>query len=100
MAMRSFKSPVLPLPPTGYDPRYFDTLIKLLNIYFGQLDSGNPLHLEGLVLSELTTDPTNLPNHSLYRQDRNVRIKLPGDHFVTAGLSGTMSVGTVTVTIS
>ena len=100
MAMRSFKSTVLPLPPTGYDPRYFDTLIKLLNIYFGQLDSENPLHLQGLVLSELTTDPTELPNYSLYREGRDVRIKLPGDNFITSGISGAASVGTVSVTIS
>lgn len=39
MALELFKAPALPFPPQEYDRSYFDQLIKVLRIYFNQLDS-------------------------------------------------------------
>jgi hypothetical protein len=99
MAMRSFRSPPLPLAPQEYDREYFNQLIRVLGIYFSHLDSQNPLHLEGLVLTDLTETPVGLPPFSLYRDKRSVKILLPQDTGVL-GESATVSVGSVTVTIS
>tara|TARA_R100001086_G_scaffold34807_3_gene15711 strand:+ start:969 stop:1268 length:300 start_codon:yes stop_codon:yes gene_type:complete len=99
MAMRSFRSPPLPLPRGDYDRRYFEQLIKVIQIYFSQLDSENPLHLEGMVLTDLPEDTADLPNFSLFREGRNVKILLPGDMYPT-GTTSSSEVGSVTVTIT
>ena len=99
MAMRSFRSPPLPLPEAEYDSRYFEQLIKILQIYFRQLDSKSPLDLEGLALNDLPENPTGLPNFSLFRQGRDVKILLPEDSY-PRGVSGSFSLGSVSVTIT
>ena len=99
MAMRSFRSPPLPLPPKEYNTVYFEQLIRTLSVYFTQLDSQNPLHIEGLVLTNLTEAPVGLPPFSLYRDGRSVKILLPQDTGVS-GADATMSIGSVIVTIS
>ena len=99
MAMRNFRSPPLPLPQNEYDQQYFNQLIKVLQTYFRQLDSQNPLHLDGHVLTDLTESPVGFPNYSLYREGRDVKILLPGDA-VVAGSSATTGLGSVTVTIT
>jgi|TARA_E500000318_G_scaffold104575_1_gene110696 hypothetical protein len=99
MGMQSFRSPPLPLPPERYDKRYLDQLIKILGTYFSQLDSQNPLNVEGVVLTDLTDSPVGLPPFSLYRDGRNVKILLPQDTGVL-GVLGTSNLGSVTITIS
>tara|TARA_Y100001938_G_scaffold148755_1_gene233397 strand:- start:10504 stop:10803 length:300 start_codon:yes stop_codon:yes gene_type:complete len=99
MAMRSFRAPALPLPREEYDRQYFEQLLKVIQIYFRQLDSENPLHLEGLVLTDLPEDTAGLPNFSLFRDGRDVKILLPGDTYPT-GVSSISGIGSVTVTIS
>ena len=99
MGMESFKSPVLPLPPEKYDKTYFSSILRVLSVYFAQLDSKDSLNVGGFILTDLTDVPQVLPDFSLYRQDRFVKIVLPGDVF-SEGVSGTGAVGTATVTIS
>ncbi len=41
--MIKFKSPALPLPRELYDRQYFDQFIRVLTLYFNQLDSTTPL---------------------------------------------------------
>ncbi len=42
MAMERFQAPALPLPPVEYDQRYHTDLIRILRLYFNQLDSLTP----------------------------------------------------------
>ncbi len=42
MALEKFKAPPLPLPDDEYDRLYFQQLIRVLGIYFSQLDSKTP----------------------------------------------------------
>jgi hypothetical protein len=42
MAMERFKAPALPVPPVEYDQRYHTDLIRILRLYFNQLDSLTP----------------------------------------------------------
>ena len=43
MGMIKFRAPALPLPRELYDRQYFDQFIRVLTIYFNQLDSKTPL---------------------------------------------------------
>lgn len=43
MGMLKFRSPALPLPRELYDRQYFDQFIRVLTLYFNQLDSTTPL---------------------------------------------------------
>jgi hypothetical protein len=43
MAMIKFVAPALPLPPTEYNTQYQTDLIRILRLYFNQLDSTTPL---------------------------------------------------------
>ncbi len=43
MGMIKFKSPALPLPRELYNRQYFDQFIRVLTLYFNQLDSTTPL---------------------------------------------------------
>ena len=42
MALERFKAAPLPNPPAQYDPQYVRQLIRVLEIYFNQLDSNTP----------------------------------------------------------
>jgi hypothetical protein len=39
MAMEQFRAPALPLPPAQYDFQYFNSLVKVLRLYFQHIDS-------------------------------------------------------------
>ena len=42
MGMQGFRAPALPVPPVEYDQRYHTDLIRILRLYFNQLDSLTP----------------------------------------------------------
>lgn len=42
MAMEKFKAPPLPVPPKMYDQQYMTQLVRVLGLYFNQLDSQTP----------------------------------------------------------
>jgi len=42
MALEKFQAPALPVPPVEYDQRYHTDLIRILRLYFNQLDSLTP----------------------------------------------------------
>jgi hypothetical protein len=46
MAMERFRASPLPNPPPEYDPQYLRQLIRVIEIYFSQLDSLTPNHAQ------------------------------------------------------
>ena len=44
--MLRFSAPALPLPRSDYERQYFDQLIRVLTLYFNQLDSTTPLEAD------------------------------------------------------
>ena len=42
MALEKFKAAPLPNPPVQYDPQYVRQLVRVLELYFSQLDSLTP----------------------------------------------------------
>jgi hypothetical protein len=49
MGMVKFKSPALPLPRELYDRQYFDQFIRVLTLYFNQLDSTTPIQADEFI---------------------------------------------------
>jgi hypothetical protein len=49
MGMVKFKSPALPLPRELYDRQYFDQFIRVLTLYFNQLDSSTPIQADEFI---------------------------------------------------
>lgn len=49
MGMLKFRSPPLPVPSGGYDQQYFTQLIRVLGLYFRQLDSLTPIQADYFV---------------------------------------------------
>lgn len=47
--MVKFKSPALPLPRELYDRQYFDQFIRVLTLYFNQLDSTTPIQADEFI---------------------------------------------------
>lgn len=46
MALDKFKAAPLPNPPAQYDPQYIRQVIRVLEVYFNQLDSNTPNHAQ------------------------------------------------------
>lgn len=42
MALKNFRAAPLPNPPLQYDPQYIRQLIRVIEVYFSQLDSNTP----------------------------------------------------------
>jgi len=96
--MQRFRAPALPLAPPEYDQQQLSQLIGVLRLYFNQLDSNVPLQMDGLRLLNLPTSGYNLQEGTVFRDGEYLKVVLPNYAYLE-GVSGTASVGTVTVTI-
>jgi hypothetical protein len=99
MGMQRFRAPALPLAPAEYDQQHMSQLIGALRLYFAQSDSNAALQLDGLRLLNLPTSGYNLPEGTVFRDGEILKIVLPNISYV-AGVSGTGSLGSVTVSIT
>ena len=99
MAMERFQAPALPVPPVEYDQRYHTDLIRILRLYFNQLDSTTPLILDGLQLVNLPTSGYGLSNNTVFRVGEDLKIAVPHIAY-SLGVSASGSLGTVSVTIT
>lgn len=52
MALDKFKAAPLPNPPSQYDPQYIRQVIRVLEVYFNQLDSNTPNHAQKYTADE------------------------------------------------
>jgi hypothetical protein len=98
MAMERFQAPALPLPPVEYDQRYHTDLIRVLRLYFNQLDSTTPLVLDGLQLLNLPTSGYGLRNNTVFRVGEDLKIVVPNISYLL-GVSASGSLGTVSIVL-
>jgi hypothetical protein len=98
MGMQTFRAPALPLAPTDYDQNQFNQLISVLRLYFTQLDSNTPLQLDGIRLLNLPTSGYNLREGTVFQDGEYLKIVLPNFAYL-GGVSATVNLGTVTVTV-
>jgi hypothetical protein len=96
MGMQGFRAPALPVPPTEYDQRYHTDLIRILRLYFNQLDSTTPLVLDGLQLINLPTSGYGLPSYTVYRIGEDLKIVVPNISR-PLGVSASGVLGTVSI---
>jgi hypothetical protein len=99
MGMQKFRAPALPLATPEYSEQQLSQLIGVLRLYFTQLDSNVPIQVDSIRLLNLATSGYNLPEGTVFRDGENLKIVLPNISYV-AGVSGTGSLGAVTVNIT
>jgi hypothetical protein len=99
MGMQKFRAPALPLATPEYNEQQLAQLIGVLRIYFTQLDSNVALQTDGIRLLNLATSGYNLPNGTVFRIGEDLKIVVPNIAYLF-GVSGTGTVGTVTVSIT
>ena len=98
MGMQGFRAPALPVPPVEYDQRYHTDLIRILRLYFNQLDSTTPLVLDGLQLINLPTSGYGLRDNTVFRVGEDLKIALPNIVY-PLGVSASGSVGTASIVL-
>jgi len=98
MAMERFKAPALPVPPVEYDQKYHTDLIRILRLYFNQLDSTTPLVLDGLQLINLPTYGYGLRDNTVFRIGGDLKIAVPNIAY-SLGVSASGSLGTVSIVL-
>ena len=98
MAMEKFQAPALPVPPVEYDQRYHTDLIRILRLYFNQLDSTTPLVLDGLQLINLPTSGYGLRDNTVFRIGEDLKIAVPYIAY-PLGVSASGALGTVSVVL-
>jgi len=97
MGMQKFKAPLLPLPRAEYEQSTAIQLVRILSLYFNQLDSTTPLVTDSISLLNLATLAYNQPTGTVYRDGDILKIALPNVPYVgTQSLA--INIGTVTVT--
>lgn len=64
--MATFSVTPLPLPPTTYEVRYFNEVIRSLNLYFRLLQNPGPVVAPTIQLTNLPTAATGLPIGSVW----------------------------------
>jgi hypothetical protein len=98
MGMERFKAPALPVPPVEYDQKYHTDLIRVLRIYFNQLDSTTPLVLDGLQLLNLPTSGYGLRTGTVFRVGEDLKIVVPNIAYLL-GISASGSLGAISVVL-
>lgn len=51
MGLKKFTAPALPLAPQAYSREYADQLVRVLNLYFKQLDSSSGIVVDNVSIS-------------------------------------------------
>ena len=97
MALEKFRSSPLPIPGGEYDQQYMLQLIRVIGLYFSQLDSTTPLVIDGLQLLNLPTSGYGLRDNTVFRVGEDLKIVVPNVAY-TSGVSGSGALGTVSVT--
>lgn len=98
MGMERFKAPALSVPPVEYDQKYHTDLIRILRLYFNQLDSTTPLVLDGLQLINLPTYGYGLRDNTVFRIGGDLKIAVPNIAY-SLGVSASGSLGTVSIVL-
>ena len=99
MSSRNVASPRLPLPVGEVDQNYIIDLVRVLDLFIQQSDNPGEGRNTKLVFTAMPTSDVGLEVGTLYRLGNDVKISLL-NIAGTDGVSGTSSVGTVTVSVS
>ena len=98
MGMQGFRAPALPVPPVEYDQRYHTDLIRILRLYFNQLDSTTSLVIDGLQLLNVPTSGYGLRENTVFRVGEDLKIVVPNSAYLL-GVSASGFLGTVSIVL-
>lgn len=93
---RNLVRPYFPVPPQGYDQRYFAEVLRAFSVYLEQSQNPGEGRNTFIVLTSLQTDDVGLETGALFQQGGFVKITQANTPHVR-GSSATASVGSVTV---
>ena len=96
MGMTHFRAPPMPVPPVQYNQQYSTQLIRVLGIYFSQLDSNTPVYSSSFTGG--TFDGTTYTGDQFTGGDFDGDT-FTGDHFVGGDFTGTFSGSGLAVTL-
>ena len=85
MGMVRFRAPPLPVPPAQYSQQYDTQLIRVLGVYFSQLDSRTPIQADGFIGG--TFEGTTFTGDQFTGGDFDGGT-FTGDHFVGGDFAG------------
>jgi len=97
--MPNYTYSALPLPPPTYDVSYHMELIRVLNIYFTQLQNPGAQVCSYLRIINVLTDPGNEPLGTVWHDTTENVLRIIDSSYVRVPLTGssmTASRGTVT----
>ena len=94
---RNLVLPFFPVPPEEYNQEYMAEVLRSFSVYLSQIQNAGEGRHTKLVLTDLQNHDTSLEIGGLFQQDGFVKIVQQSDPH-PQGLSGTGSVGSVTVT--
>ena len=96
MSGRRLVLPQFPTAPMAYDPKYMAEVVRSFSVFLELFNNpGDARHTE-LTLTNLQQDDYNLETGALFQHDGNLKIVIANKPH-PAGLSGTGTVGSVTV---
>ena len=85
MGMVLFRAPPMPVPPVQYNQQYGTQLIRVLGVYFSQLDSRTPIQADGFIGG--TFEGTTFTGDQFTGGDFDGGT-FTGDHFVGGDFAG------------
>ena len=85
MGMVLFRAPPMPVPPVQYNQQYGTQLIRVLGVYFSQLDSKTPIQADGFIGG--TFEGTTFTGDQFTGGDFDGGT-FTGDHFVGGDFTG------------
>lgn len=99
MANRLVPAPFFPIPPSEYDQRYFNEVIRAFSVYLEQARNPGEGRNTFTVFTDLQKDDVGLETGAIFNHGGYVKITEINTPHVR-GSTSTASVGSVTVTIT
>ena len=96
MPSRNVALPTFPVPPVDYDPGYFSEIVRAFTVYLQQQQNPGEGRATNIVLTVLIFIDQGLEPGALFHRDGVVHVTLQ-NIAALGGVSGTGSIGTVTV---
>lgn len=97
MSSRRLSRPYFPIPPSGYDQRYFTEVLRSFSVFLEQTQNPGDIRATEITITNLQSDDSGLPPGALFQHAGVVRVPQSNQPYVR-GSAASCSVGTVTVT--
>ena len=94
---RRLVKPQFPLPPQEYSQNYMSEVVRSFSLFLQKIENPGDSRFTTVTITNLPTNDVGLESGTIYNHDGFARVSQL-DTSAVAGTSGTMSVGSVSVT--